>query len=277
MQHLTLANLSPTDFQTLKRKLSSRELIADEEVDLGIDEANVDAVINNLTFEAFSHLEALANGRKLDAKISSLETQYTSDTQATFFDRKSSNAYPLSSFKKETNFDDQDSLDRPIRTLEAISNLFSTVVKVLFGYEFFKPGQDRRTLEEKKKGLEKEIYFWKGLSNKHYDRPYSNKLKEAFEEARVLLDHQTKFLKEIKFQRITLLALGMLTLVGVLLSKRALTYLSFSAALINLVYMFTRYGLSSYMQTKLADDLKSSVTMLRLSREDHILKKKIND
>ena len=156
--------------------------------------------------------------------------------------------------------------------MESISALISTVVKVLFGYDFFeKPGQDKRTLEQKSRDLKNKIDFWKVRAHKRYRYPYPDKLLSTFEQARELLSYKKKTFNEIRNLRITLFVLGVATILGVLLSKRILTYLAATASIVNLIGMFTRYGFNYLQEDKLAGELKSSTLILEMIAAEHRL------
>ncbi len=218
-------------------------------------EANVEKMKNILV-----HLLTLADDKiKTDSlsKLPKPTIRYTDDLSSYKIAPRQ-----LPSGRKATNFDHQDELARPVQTLESITHIFSTVVKVLFGYEFSeKPHQDLHTLLAKRKeiSLDRRAWFSIKLS---FDEAKRLKMDQALEMANKLLLSREKYVKNIQIQRIILVATTIFSMIFVLLSKKIWTYTGLGACSINAFFMFTQYISSTETQAKLACGLKLLVSGL---------------
>lgn len=214
--------------------------------------------------EILNHMLVIADGKR---KTDPLSKSPKSVIVHNSYHSSSKTTRPTYGIGKMTNFQ-QDELARPVQTLESITYIFSIVVKVLFGYDFSeKSPQDHQALHAKRKEFDRDKSAWKEIKST-FEREKISKMDRAFDKVDNILLSKEKYLQNIHYHRIALIALSVIALVGMLIAKRSWTVLGLGACALNVVLMFTNYISSSETQAKLARELKPFINACRI--EPHV-------
>lgn len=166
-------------------------------------------------------------------------------------------------FRRDTNFDDQDHMERPANTLKAVKNLISALAAILFGIELSKKEHiDQRSLMEMEDNFKTDKTIWELELSKKYKPYFDRNMNEAFIKADSLIKERKRYAIIAYYQRITLFAGTMVAAAGLLTGKKIITYAGMSASLITFIYMIAMYGSSSFKQANLASEIQTSAELL---------------
>lgn len=228
--------------------------------------------IENLTVQIFARLAILTDEQKrsdIEAAVSTVETSTlsqgsTSDstksvlTPDIFNSQMFGASLKLRPFRKDTNFFDEDPTVS-LQTHQVANNIFSTLGKILFGYEAFDSSRDNRSINKMKEDLRDDHLTWNTGLSQHYQRTFNLKMDFTFNQAEKILKVKQKIYQSAYYQRITLYAFLILSSVGKLISQRLVTVLGLVASSITLIFMLTKYGTNSMQLAQLTSDLKRSL------------------
>lgn len=169
----------------------------------------------------------------------------------------------FTSFRRETNFDDQDFFGRSGSTLETINKMISRLTSLLFGFETSQNrSEGQRSFEEMENDLHADRNKWDAELGHAYQDYYRENIEEAFSLAESLINERKDYAKTVLYQRIALYATAVFAVVGMFTGKKILTYVGLSLSAVSLIWMFREHILSSYREAKLAAELQSSVEFL---------------
>lgn len=169
----------------------------------------------------------------------------------------------FTSFRRESNFDDQNFLGRSGNTLETINKLISKLTFVLFGFGTTQNGsEEQRSFEEMESDLNVDRKKWEAELGKAYQAYYRRNIEEAFSQAESLINERKDYAKTLLIQRIALYSTAIIAAAGMIVDKKMVTYVSLGLSASTLVWIFYKHVSSSYSEAKLAAKLQSSVEFL---------------
>lgn len=249
--------------------------------------------IENITVQIFTHICSLvdrdnrqdiedaiadpndpfspSSGKKFKANAKQLspllEEKIEEDSP---FNNRFNHSHRFRPFQRDSNFSDSD-IVHPIHTQNVIRNILSALASLFLGVKLFETHKDQKSLEEMKKTLKNDYFFWSKLLKDHYTTTFQAKMHLIFQHAQELLNNRENDEKIAYYQRLTFYATLIISTVGKLLGQKVVTIVGLVASSITFLFMLTHYGSTSFKQAQQEANLKTAVDNIYHETASHRL------